>query len=515
MLGKLLVPLALGGGLIWLLSSSKAQAAPSPGGAPGLQPANATYDSLPESLKQLVVQAHATQDPAMFERVAAQLEASGYRVQAQLLRAQGQQLSRARGGGAFDSLPQSLKQLVVQAHATQDPAMFELVATQLDANGYREQGQQLRAQGQALRGQPGTSVVAAVTPTTLQATNGIAPAPNPNPAIMPMELQQMVSEAIKSGTAPVLTSTAFVVERAGFPAVAEELRGRARNAAASVPAPAAKDRPDAALDPNMPGDLALEIARQLQLQGDPNALEALAREMRLRGFKNTADQLEAKASQIRATLDAARTMRDIDNEFKSPGIAMSPARSSPSSPSAASFPATSTSTPASALPSSASSSTAALPPAATPAPSIPLTVTASPEAPVAVPSTPRPQPAPAEKSRAQILADTVSRSLNELIEREGSVAKARYKEDKGMVKRFQTEEGGLTADGNYGPKTAIHVARYVSDVPPPFYWKKGTAQKDLSTYRSDLHALALDAEQLGNIDRAERLRKSAERASLA
>ena len=105
-------------------------------------------------------------------------------------------------------------------------------------------------------------------------------------------------------------------------------------------------------------------------------------------------------------------------------------------------------------------------------------------------------------------------SLNDLLERFGSVPKARYKEDKGSVTRFQTQEG-LQADGLYGPTTAQHVARYVSDVPPPFYWKKGAGQKDLSTYRSNLESIALDAEQLGNRDRAQRLRASALKASLA
>jgi hypothetical protein len=230
----------------------------------------------------------------------------------------------------------------------------------------------------------------------------------------------------------------------------------------------------------MPADLALEVARQLQLQGDPAALETLARELRLRGFNNTADQVEAKAKQIRAMLDAARTMNDIDREFKSPGLPQ-PAASGSQTP------------------------TQQLPP---------VTVTATPPTPVVVPATPVPQPQPPERSKVQILADALSTSLNNLIEQYGSVPKARFKEDQGLVQRFQTEER-LTADGKYGPTTAAHVARYASDVPPPFYWRKGAGQKDLGTYRSNLEAIALDAEQLGNHDRATRLRASAAKASLA
>jgi hypothetical protein len=205
----------------------------------------------------------------------------------------------------------------------------------------------------------------------------------------------------------------------------------------------------------------------------------------MRGFNNTADQVEAKAKQIRAMLDAARTMHDIDQEFKTPGF----------------FPP---------LPGGDSSRSGAPPTQSLP----PVTVTATPPAPLPVPAVPVPQPQPAERSRVQILADTVSTSLNNLIEQYGSVPKARFKEDQGVVMRFQTEEH-LTADGKYGPTTAAHVARYVSDVPPPFYWKKGAGQKDLGTYRSNLEAIALDAEQLGNLDRAARLRASAAKASLA
>ena len=141
-------------------------------------------------------------------------------------------------------------------------------------------------------------------------------------------------------------------------------------------------------------------------------------------------------------------------------------------------------------------------------------MTATPPSPLPVPAVPLPQSLPPERSKVQILADNLSNSLNNLIEQHGSVQKARFKEDQGVVMRFQTEER-LTADGKYGPTTAAHVARYASDVPPPFYWRKGAGQKDLGIYRSNLEAIALDAEQLGNTDRAARLRASAARASLA
>jgi hypothetical protein len=379
--------------------------------------------------------------------------------------------------------------IAAQAQGTNDPGSLEQTAAQLESQGFVQAGSVLRTQADQIRRMRGNTVApAAAAPVALapSTTPPFVPASDPSPHAQPLsaELQKLVADAIANGTAPVLTSTAFVLERAGFQDLADDLRRRAKEVAAKTPAPAQKDLPNVALDPSMPSDLALEVARQLQLQGDPAALEALARELRLRGFNNTADQVEAKAKQIRAMLDAARTMHDIDQEFKTPNDV-------PPLPAGGALPGP---TPVQSLP--------------------PVTVTATPPAPLPVPALPLPQPLPPERSKAQILADNLSVSLNNLIEQYGSVPKARFKEDQGVVMRFQTEEH-LPSDGKYGPTTAAHVARYASDVPPPFYWKKGAGQKDLGIYRSNLEAIALDAEQLGNTDRAARLRASAARASLS
>jgi hypothetical protein len=426
MIGKLLIPVAIGGGLLLLMSSSaKAQSAP-----------RNPFDILPSNLRVLAAQAQATNDPGLLEQTAAQLEMQGFPQAAGVLRMQADQVRRVRAGTT--------------------PAVVAPAAA--------------------------TPLAPVNAPPAVQ-TPAFVPASDQTPKSLTPDLQKLVADAIQNGTVPVLTSTAFVVERAGFPQMAEDLRQRARAAAANAAPPATKDLPSNALDPSMPSDLAVEVARQLQLQGDPAALEALARELRLRGFNNTADQVEAKAKQIRAMLDAARTMHDIDQEFKTPNeVPPLPAGGAPVTP------------PVQTLP--------------------PLTVTAEPPAPIVVPPTAVPQPRPPERSKAQILADSVSSSLNALIDQYGSVPKARFKEDQGLVHRFQTEEH-ITADGKYGPTTALHVARYASDVPPPFYWRKGAGQKDLGIYRSNLESIALDAEQLGNTDRAARLRASAAKASLA
>jgi murein L,D-transpeptidase YcbB/YkuD len=433
MIGKLFIPLAIGGGLMFLLSSS-AGASPSSGPA--------------------------QKNP-------------------------------------FEQLPDNLRQLAGQAQATNDPGTLEQVASQLEAQGYREQPRLLRVQAAALRQAtlvPASALSSASSPGFVPAMPSASPAVA-SPTLSP-DLQKMVADAIQNGTAPVLTSTAFVLEKAGFQAAADALRQRAKQAAASVPPPAAQDLPNASLDPTMPADLALQVARQLQLQGDPNVLEQLVTELRKRGFNNTADQVEAKAQQIRTMLDAARTMHDINNEFNLPGT-------TPTQPGTAPSPT---------LPAVPGAS-AALPGAA-PVAQFPLDVIVTPPGPIPVPSTPQPQQPAPEKSKTQILAEALSGSLNDLLARYGSVPKARYKEDKGLVQRFQSQEG-LTADGTYGPTTAAHVGRYVADVPPPFYWPKGAGQRDLSNYRSDLQTLALEADQIGNTDRAERLRQSSLKASLA
>ncbi|MFZ5895548.1 MAG: hypothetical protein ACOY0T_31110 [Myxococcota bacterium] len=81
---KFLVPLAIGAGLVLLMTSSSKAAPTTTQAGP--------YDALPLPMRQLVVQAHATQDPGMFEVVAAQLELQGYAAQARLMRSQAEQL---------------------------------------------------------------------------------------------------------------------------------------------------------------------------------------------------------------------------------------------------------------------------------------------------------------------------------------------------------------------------------------------------------------------------------------
>ncbi len=279
------------------------------------------------------------------------------------------------------------------------------------------------------------------------------PPMGPEPTSMSEDLQRMVADSLAKNTADVLTTTAYVVEKAGFRTLAAELRSRAQSVSAKVPPPTAAQLPNVSLDPSMPRDLAESVARQLQLQGNPDELDKLARELRQRGYIRTAEQVEAKALQIRNLLDTAATLKRVEEELKKATTVAIPARPQ-------------------------------------------------------IPSTPVPQTAPPQKSNATIAAEALAFHLNELIKRKGSVAKARYNEDKNLVKKYQSAEG-VTADGLYGPATALVLARHVGIVPPPFYWPKIDKNKALDAYRSAITVIADQVQALGEAARAELLRQSA------
>ena len=84
MIGKLFVPLAIGGGLSFLLSSA---AGASPSSSAGSAPKN-PFDQLPDNLRQLAGQAQATNNPDMLEQIATQLDTRGFGESAGILRAQ-------------------------------------------------------------------------------------------------------------------------------------------------------------------------------------------------------------------------------------------------------------------------------------------------------------------------------------------------------------------------------------------------------------------------------------------
>ena len=145
MIGKLFVPLAIGGGLVFLLSSSASASSNPSSGAPPRSP----FEKLPDSLRQRAAQAQGTNNPSMLEQVATELDAQGLSESAGVLRAQASGLRQR--SGTFDQLPDNLRQLAGQAQATNDSGMLEQVATQLEAQGFRDPASLLRVQASALR----------------------------------------------------------------------------------------------------------------------------------------------------------------------------------------------------------------------------------------------------------------------------------------------------------------------------------------------------------------------------
>jgi peptidoglycan hydrolase-like protein with peptidoglycan-binding domain len=89
--------------------------------------------------------------------------------------------------------------------------------------------------------------------------------------------------------------------------------------------------------------------------------------------------------------------------------------------------------------------------------------------------------------------------------------KAKGKEDKTLVKRFQADNG-LTQDGKMGPgSTALLAKLGVGDLPLVMYWPKASGQKGLAKYKDTLTKLASDAELAGNSTLAEAIRTSSGR----
>jgi hypothetical protein len=217
MIGKLFLPIAIGGGLLALLASSaKADQAP-----------RNPFDVLPANLRILAAQAQGTNDPGMLEQTADQLEMQGFVQAAGVLRTQADQIRRIRAGSTpatpFDALPNNLRVLAAQAQGTNDPGALEQTADQLEKHGFVQAAGVLRTQAEHARRTRGTATPPPAPPTTAAAVPNTPPT-NTTPPFVPdsdkkatqltPELQKMIADAIANGTAPVLTSTAFVLERA-------------------------------------------------------------------------------------------------------------------------------------------------------------------------------------------------------------------------------------------------------------------------------------------------------------
>lgn len=61
----------------------------------------------------------------------------------------------------------------------------------------------------------------------------------------------------------------------------------------------------------------------------------------------------------------------------------------------------------------------------------------------------------------------------------------RYSEDQAQVRAYQ-EANGLTADGKYGPGTALSIASHGVVPVVPFYWNKTTSAQQKASYKAGI-----------------------------
>lgn len=222
---------------------------------------------------------------------------------------------------------------------------------------------------------------------------------------------------------------------------------------------AAPPKPGA--DSTPPAELLAKIQAAFTA-ADPAQLRQLADEVERAGFKAQADDMRAFAKKIEEAIRATPTAKP---------------------PATPTIPPTSSSGP---LP-QVSPLPGIVPPLA---PSTPGKVTTLPE----VVITASPQPTPAAQN-AKLLAGKVALMLR-------NASKGR--EDQGLVQAFQQQEldanhgpGGSfgttpgKADGMYGPKSALQLARFYGIVPPkPLYWSKNNWLQDKKNYRLEMSRFA-------------------------
>lgn len=118
----------------------------------------------------------------------------------------------------------------------------------------------------------------------------------------------------------------------------------------------------------------------------------------------------------------------------------------------------------------------------------PTSVLSTAPAPTVTPATILNPPAP--KSNVEIAADAMVSHLKRLQLSQGSVTKAKGKEDKNLVKKFQTL-AKLTADGSAGPGTMVAAASFGQyELPLVMYWPKSSTTAKVYAYRDALETIA-------------------------
>ena len=338
------------------------------------------------------------------------------------------------------------------------------------------------------------------------------------------------------------------LEQAGFPQAAAALRSYAQAAGKLLPPPATPPAPI----PGVPPETAAAIARALQLERDPQKLEALKASLRTLPPSAQRDQLigalDALILQIRTQQALSQAATDIDEMTRA-------AQATASLPPGQPVPGTDLLTPYVTTrvlkltkPNMSGPDVTAwqlvlqsagydlgksgadgffgpttealtkkwqaahgLTPDGQVGPQTRAKIGLPPTTPASVPATASPRPDPAPKTALEVTAEAVATHLRNLQSKWG-VAGSKGKQDMTLVKRFQSAAGG-TADGLPGPGTIVALARAgQGQLPAVMYWgRTQTRAKDLPAFRKQLTDLAAAARSRGNPTLASQLEASAAR----
>lgn len=272
-------------------------------------------------------------------------------------------------------------------------------------------------------------------------------------------MQNLYKQAMTSKDPAFVSSIAFQLDVAGYTAQAAACRDRAKNLSQALPVPTAAQQ-ISNVQPGMPAAMSAEVTRILRDSSDPKVLDALAAVCRQNGWNAAADQLTAKANEVRAALAAAQGVQQVQTILDT-------------------------------LPGGAA--TAPKPPTAQTVVLSPTTITA--------------------KTPAEAAAGDMVRNLNSAVAKYKTVKLAKGHEDKNAVKKFQ-QASGLKQDGLVGPGVLVEAAKYIGVLPPVFYWPKSATAANVLAYRASLNKIADDIDNrtpTGDPMRAVALRASAAR----
>ena len=308
------------------------------------------------------------------------------------------------------------------------------------------------------------------------------------------------ADAIRFGSQLVGT-----LEAMGFKEAAAALRKYVDEAAKSVKTPAEA----APIAKAAPAGLTQEqrdyIARVMSLEREPDKIALLIdwlRKLSPSAERDTMIQMaQALALQLAAAQSTAATMAQIDQVIQAPSNAgVQQAASQPLPP--AYVP---TEAPGSRLPAPGQTQSPVL--VTSPGLPIPGQTTALPETPLAVPSKPVAQPVPVPSTPVELAAKAMIAHLLALQKQYG-VASAKGREDKALVKKFQSL-AGTTADGMAGPATFVLAAgKGAVDLPLVYYWPKTATATTVQQYRASLEKLAAKFAEMGRGAEANALRTS-------